>query len=51
MTTAQRHCQCGEPIASPKKRYCWECEGKVLRERKAERLKVKRARRKEGASA
>ena len=37
----QRHCKCGEPIAGNKKKYCWECEGKILDARELKRRSKK----------
>ena len=38
--TPQRFCKCGEPVVNNKKKYCWECEGKLIRQRKSERRKM-----------
>lgn len=38
--TPQKRCGCGELIASPKKKLCWDCEGKNVEARK--KLRVKR---------
>ena len=37
----QRHCKCGEPIAGNKKKYCWECEGKIIDARELKRKSKK----------
>lgn len=41
--TPQRKCQCGELVASSKKKYCWDCEAKAIDRRKRQRVKRKTA--------